>query len=70
MSDTYKKLQEISEDIFNMTVLLKEYCKINKTTQETECIYACVKALNKRADLIKLYFYFKKPSNSIFGITK
>jgi|GEM_PF-7048743 hypothetical protein len=66
MSDTYKKLQEISEDIFNMTVLLKEYCKINKTTQETECIYACVKALNKRAD--DLMFNVKDICNIAYDV--
>ncbi len=49
-----------------MTVLLKEYCKINKTTQETECIYACVKALNKRAD--DLMFNVKDICNIAYDV--
>lgn len=50
MKNSFKKLQEASENIFDITVLLKEYCSANRDTQELQCIYACVKLLNKMAD--------------------
>ncbi len=40
----------MTDDIFSLTVLLKEYCSQNTDTQEMECIYAFSKVLNTKAD--------------------
>ncbi len=50
MKNGFKELQELSEEIFDITVLLKDYCSQNLDTQELQSIHACVKLLNKMAD--------------------
>ena len=50
MQEDYEKLQEISGDIFDITLLLKEYCSQNHDIQEMQCVYTCIKLLNKMAD--------------------
>lgn len=52
MQDKYKELQELSEDIFNLTVLLRKYCSQNSSTQEMNCIHTFSKVVSAKTDTL------------------